>query len=94
MAKALRAILCIALVVTMISAVAMAGAAYLLNVPAEQKQEDREIIVDYGVPGSPTATHVYINPYVVGPGQYVYVYANEDSRVIGYREDHLKWNGN
>lgn len=85
--KAFKSILCIVLAAAMIGVVAAAGAAWLLDIPAEQKQEEREIIVDRGVPGSPTATHVYIDPYIIGPGKYVYVYADQDTKLIGYRKD-------
>lgn len=85
--KAFKSILCIVLMAAMIGAVVVAGAAFLLDMPMEQRTEKREVIVDHGVPGSTTATHVYIDPYIIGPGKYVYVYADRDTKVIGYREE-------
>lgn len=89
--KVLRAVLSVALAVVVLSSAAVAGAIFLLGIPTEPKlsPEPQEVVWDYGVPGSPTATHVYINPCVIGPGRYVYAHADKDSFVIGYFEDGL-----
>lgn len=92
--KALRTLISAVLAAALLSGAAVAGAVLLLDIPMEQKrpQEPREVVWDYeGVEGSPTATHVYITPHKVGPGRYIYVYADEDSRVFAYRNGFQKW---
>lgn len=92
MMKVLRTLLSAALAAVLLSAAAVAGAVLLLDIPLEPKhpQEQREVVWDHGEEGSPNATHVYITPHKIGPGRYIYVYADEDSRVFAYRNDMRK----
>lgn len=89
MIKAIRTLLSAILAVAIISTAAVAGAVFLLDISVlpKEPQQPREVVWDYGVEGSPTATHVYITPRKVGPGRYIYVYSDEDSRVFAYRDD-------
>lgn len=84
--KLLRPILCGTIAALTISVTAVAGTAFVRDTPAEAP-EKREVVTDYGVPGSTTATHVYIDPIQVGPGKYFYAYADENAMVISYQDD-------
>ncbi len=90
--KMLRDILCLALVFIIMSMVVLACAIYTVDAPLNTTSK-REIVVDYGVPGDPNSTQIYIQPYQVGPGKYVYIYADEYSRVFSY-QDVSKQHGN
>lgn len=84
--KAFRPLLSIALAFATLSAMVFAGAAYITDAPLETTSK-KEIVVEYGVPGDPNSTQVYIKPLEIGPGKYVYVYTDEYSSVFSYRDD-------
>lgn len=84
--KVLKSVLAIAFAFIVMSAFILASAAYIVDAPVKPSPR-REIIVDYGVDGDPNSEQVYIQPYQVGPGRYVYAYADEYSSVFSYRND-------
>ncbi len=90
--KLLRPVLRVALAALAVSVTAAAGTALARNTPAEAPAK-REVVTDYGVPGSTTATHVYIDPIQIGPGKYFYAYADEDAMVISYQDDSRQQGG-
>lgn len=84
--KILKFVLSLALAFATLSAIVIAGAAYIVDAPLEPPSK-KKIVVDYGVPGDPNSTQVYIKPHEIGPGKYVYVYTDEYSSVFSYRDD-------
>lgn len=85
--KMLRGFLCFALVFVIMSTVVLACAIYTVDAPVNTASQ-RETVVDYGVDGDPKSTQIYIQPYQIGPGKYVYAYVDDHySSVFIYRDD-------
>lgn len=90
--KTLRDVLYIALAFAIMSTVVLAGTIHMVDAPPEPRPR-REIVVDYGVDGNPNSEQVYIEPYQIGPGKYIYAYADEYSKVFSYRNDSQQQSG-
>lgn len=86
--KAWRVTLCAAFVLVIMTVTALAGAVWTFDKPSiSEARKERTVVVDHGIDGDPNSTQIYIQPYQIGPGKYVYVYADEYSWVFSYRDD-------